>query len=200
MEKLPGLSEIMGALTSPDIGICDACAAEVADRSSRRYRYAFNSCPECGARFTLAGDGAPGCQEIGTGLVQCSDCRREYNDPSDRRYQGLFNSCPVCGPKLCFYRSGEKQHGDPLKLFDQLIQEGGIVAVKGLGGYHLAGDARNEKTVSRLRKKKLRYEKPFAVMMRDIDTVKRFCHLNAEEEALLRCAGKPIVLLQKRED
>lgn len=186
-------------LISPDIGICDLCAAEIADRSSRRYRYAFTSCPDCGARFTLAGEGTCGCGETGPGPVQCPDCRREYADPSSRRFRWPFSSCPVCGPQLAFYRAGEKQCGDPLALFDQLIREGGIVAVKGLGGYHLAGDARNEATVARLRKNKLRYEKPFAVMMRDIETVKRFCRLDAAEEALLRCAEKPIVLLQKRE-
>lgn len=186
-------------MISPDMGICDACAAEIADKGSRRYRYAFNSCPDCGARFTITGDSSCYRQEAGSDLVQCPYCRREYEDPANRRYQGWFSSCPACGPELCFYKAGVKQDGDPLLLFDRLIREGGIVAVKGLGGYHLACDVQNEAAVARLREKKSRYEKPFAVMMRDIDTVKRCCYLDAQEEAALRCAQKPIVLLQKKE-
>lgn len=107
--------------------------------------------------------------------------------------------CPQQDPEFSFYRAKEKQQGNPFVLFDECIKGGGIVAVKGLGGYHLACDAGNEAAVARLRERKLRYEKPFAVMMRDMDRVKRFCHVRAAEEAALRCEKKPIVLLRRKE-
>jgi hydrogenase maturation protein HypF len=187
-------------LISPDIGICAACAAEIADKSNRRYRYAFTNCTDCGPRFTIICD-IPYDRKNTTmsEFIQCPDCRREFEDPFDRRFHAQPNACPVCGPKLFFYKRGERQHGDPLALFDECIRESGIIAVKGLGGYHLACDGQNEGAVTRLRKNKVRYDKPFAVMMRDIDTVKRFCYVDAEEEATLKCARKPIVLLRKKE-
>ena len=157
-------------LISPDVGICSACAAEMADPNNRRYRYAFTNCTDCGPRFTIICD-IPYDRKNTTmsGFILCPDCRHEYEDPFDRRFHAQPNACPVCGPELYFYKAGVKQQGDPFALFDECIREGGIVAVKGLGGYHLACDAQNEDAVSRLRKNKLRYDKPFAVMMRDLD-------------------------------
>lgn len=192
---------VRNAQISPDIGICDACAADIADKNNRRYRYAFTNCTDCGPRFTIIRD-IPYDRKNTTmaEFAQCPDCRREYEDPYDRRFHAQPNACPVCGPKLSFYKAGEMQRGDPRTLFDECIREGGIVAVKGIGGYHLACDAKNEDAVARLRKNKIRYDKPFAVMMRDMDTVKRFCDVDAEEEAILSCARKPIVLLQKKEN
>ena len=191
---------VRNALISPDIGICDACAADIADKNNRRYRYAFTNCTDCGPRFTIIRD-IPYDRKNTTmaEFVQCPDCRQEYEDPYNRRFHAQPNACPVCGPKLSFYKAGEMQQGDPCTLFDECITEGGIVAVKGIGGYHLACDAKNEDAVARLRKNKVRYDKPFAVMMRDIDTVRRFCDVDAEEEAILSSARKPIVLLKKKE-
>ena len=185
-------------LISPDIGICAACAAEIADKSNRRYRYAFTNCTDCGPRFTIICD-IPYDRKNTTmsEFIQCPDCRREFEDPFDRRFHAQPNACPVCGPKLFFYKRGERQHGDPLALFDECIRESGIIAVKGLGGYHLACDGQNEGAVTRLRKNKVRYDKPFAVMMRDIDTVKRFCYVMPKRRQHLS-ARKPIVPFRKK--
>lgn len=188
-------------LISPDIGICDACAADIADKNNRRYRYAFTNCTDCGPRFTIIRD-IPYDRENTTmaEFIQCPECHREYNDPYDRRFHAQPNACPLCGPKLCFYKAGKIQPGDPYALFDECMRKGEIVAVKGIGGYHLACDAKNADAVARLRKNKFRYDKPFAVMMRDIETVKSFCNMDEMEEAILLCNRKPIVLLEKKED
>jgi len=190
---------VRNALISPDIGICDACIEDIEDKNNRRYRYAFTNCTDCGPRFSIVRD-IPYDRKNTTmaEFVQCADCLREYEEPCDRRFHAQPNACPVCGPKLAFYEAGRIKHGDPCALFDECIKEGGIVAVKGIGGYHLACDAKNESAVARLRKNKIRYDKPFAVMMRDIGTVRRFCELDAAEEAVLACARKPIVLLKKK--
>ena len=188
-------------LLAPDMGICAACTAEIAEPKNRRYRYAFTNCKDCGPRFTLARALAtdPG-DSRRAHFMRCPNCRQEYEEPQDRRFQAEPNTCPVCGPSLDYYRLGERQEGDPYALFDEDIKEGKIVAVKGIGGYHLVCDAKNEGAVARLRKNKVRYDKPFAVMMRDLDTVQRLCHLNVVEESLLSSARKPIVLLKKREN
>jgi [NiFe] hydrogenase maturation protein HypF len=188
------------ALISPDIGICDACAAEVMDPGNRRYRYPFTNCTDCGPRFTIIRD-IPYDRRNTTmsEFVQCPECQREYNDPTNRRFHAEPNACPACGPKLSFYRNGELIGGDPFLLFDECIKSGGIVAVKGLGGYHLACDAFNEDAVERLRMRKVRYDKPFAVMMDSIETVRENCIVNDEELAMLTGPRKPIVLLQKKE-
>jgi hydrogenase maturation protein HypF len=188
-------------LISPDVGICSACAAEIADPQNRRYRYAFTNCTDCGPRFTIICD-IPYDRRNTTmsGFMLCPECRREYEDPLDRRFHAQPTACPVCGPQLYFSKAGVEQEGDPFALFDQCIHEGGIVAVKGLGGFHLACDARNEAAVTRLREKKVRHDKPFAVMMRDLDAVRRYCELEAAEEAALLCARKPIVLLRKKKN
>lgn len=192
---------VRNALISPDIGICDECRADIADKNNRRYRYAFTNCTNCGPRFTIIRD-IPYDRKNTTmaEFVQCPDCRHEYENPYDRRFHAQPNACPVCGPKLSFYIAGQIKQQDPYVLFSKCINEGMIVAVKGIGGYHLACDAKNEDAVARLRKNKVRYDKPFAVMMRDIGTVRRFCKLDETEERILTSARKPIVLLKKRDD
>ena len=188
-------------LIAPDIGICEACAKEIADKNNRRYRYAFTNCTDCGPRFTIVHEIPYDRKNTSMSVFrQCSACRQEYEDPFNRRFHAQPNACPVCGPELYFCQAGEKQPGDPLVLFDECIRGGGIIAVKGLGGYHLACDAQNDHAVARLRKNKLRYDKPFAVMMRDLAAVKHFCTVDAAEEAALLCARKPIVLLRKKEN
>jgi len=192
---------VRNAFISPDIGICDDCKADIDDKNNRRYRYAFTNCTNCGPRFTIIRD-IPYDRKNTTmaEFIQCVDCQHEYEDPYDRRFHAQPNACPVCGPKLSFYVAGKIKQGDPYALFSEYISKGGIVAVKGIGGYHLACDARNEDTVARLRKSKIRYDKPFAVMMRDIGTVRRFCEVDKAEEEILTSARKPIVLLKKKED
>lgn len=192
---------VRNTLISPDIGICNACAADIADKNNRRYRYALTNCTDCGPRFTIIRD-IPYDRKNTTmaEFVQCPDCQHEYEDPYNRRFHAQPNACPACGPVLYFYEAGEKQQRDPCALFDECIRGGGIVAVKGIGGYHLACDAKNEDAVTRLRKNKVRYDKPFAVMMHDIDTAKHFCYVDETEEAMLLSARKPIVLLKKKEN
>lgn len=198
---LESLEGERNAFVSPDIGICDACAAEIMDKNNRRWHYAFTNCTDCGPRYTILRD-IPYDRKNTTmaGFVQCPDCLGEYEDPADRRFHAQPNACPVCGPKLTFCKEGEVLDADPYELFDKWVHEGGIIAVKGIGGYHLACDAANEDAVKRLRKNKIRYDKPFAVMMRSIDTVRKFCDINRQEEETLLCPGKPIVLLKKKKD
>jgi hydrogenase maturation protein HypF len=188
------------ALISPDIGICDACRKEIFDPKDRRFLYAFTNCTNCGPRFTIIRD-IPYDRKSTTmaGFTQCPACQAEYDDPLDRRFHAQPNACPVCGPKLTFLADGKAPAGDPLALFGDFIAQGKIVAVKGLGGFHLACDAANEHAVARLRYGKARYEKPFAVMMRDMGVIRTYCEISDEEETLLSCRRKPIVLLNKKE-
>jgi hydrogenase maturation protein HypF len=192
---------VKNALISPDIGICDACAADITDPKNRRYRYPFTNCTDCGPRFTIIKD-IPYDRRNTTmsEFIQCRQCQSEYDDPGNRRFHAQPNACPACGPKLSFYRAGKLIEGDPFLLFDECIKSGGIVAVKGLGGYHLACDAYNESAVKKLRKNKVRYDKPFAVMMDSIDTVRDNCIINDDELSVLTGPQKPIVLLEKKED
>jgi hydrogenase maturation protein HypF len=194
-------SGVRNALISPDIGICDECRADIEDKNNRRYRYAFTNCTNCGPRFTIIRD-IPYDRKNTTmaGFIQCAECLHEYEDPYDRRFHAQPNACPVCGPKLSFYTAGELMQGDPYALFCECINKGMIVAVKGIGGYHLACDAKNEDAVVRLRKNKIRYDKPFAVIMRDIAAVRRYCDVDEAEEAQLMSPRKPIVLLKKKEN
>ncbi|MHB1154104.1 MAG: carbamoyltransferase HypF [Eubacteriales bacterium] len=191
---------IKSALISPDIGICDACKADITDKNNRRYQYAFTNCTDCGPRFSIILN-IPYDRKNTTmsGFAQCPDCLYEYEGQDNRRFHAQPNACPVCGPELYFYKDGERKSGNPYELFDECIKKGGIAAVKGLGGYNFVCDAENEDAVAKLRKRKIRYDKPFAVMIRDIDTVKHFCFVDAAEEKTLLCAAKPIVLLKKNE-
>ena len=188
------------ALISPDIGICDACKKDIFNPEDRRFGYAFTNCTNCGPRFTIIRD-IPYDRKSTTmaDFAQCKACQAQYDNPLDRRFHAQPNACPVCGPKLSFLVDGKAVEGDPIGFFGSFIARGQIVAVKGLGGFHLACDAENEAAVARLRRAKARDEKPFAVMMRDPDAVRRTCSLSSEEEALLACHRKPIVLLHKKE-
>ncbi len=189
------------ALISPDIGICDDCLRELFSKDDRRYRYPFINCTNCGPRFSIIED-IPYDRKFTSmrGFTQCSPCQSEYENPLDRRFHAQPNACAVCGPRLAFLVDGVEQAGDPVALFTDSIREGKIVAVKGIGGFHLACDATNESAVRLLRARKQRYEKPFAVMLRNLDAVNRYCEVSPEEEALLTSPQKPIVLLQKREN
>lgn len=187
------------ALISPDIGICDDCKRELLSADDRRYRYPFINCTNCGPRFSII-EHVP-YDRANTSMrafTQCTLCQSEYENPLDRRFHAQPNACGVCGPRLSFVVDDTVQEGDAIAHFTALIRAGSIVAVKGIGGFHLACDATNETAVRLLRARKQRYEKPFAVMMRDLNEVKHACLLSAEEEALLVGARKPIVLLQKR--
>ena len=187
------------ALISPDIGICEDCRRELLSKTDRRYRYAFINCTNCGPRFSII-ERVPydRAHTSMRNFALCPPCKREYEDPLDRRFHAQPNACADCGPRLSFLVGGVPQAGDPIALFADYIHSGKIVAVKGIGGFHLACDAANESAVQRLRARKQRYEKPFALMLRDMDHVRRVCNVSAAEELLLTSPQKPIVLLSQR--
>lgn len=186
-------------LISPDIAICPACRHDIFDKNNRRYLYPFTNCTDCGPRFTIIKD-VPYDRENTTmaSFTMCQKCAGEYTDPASRRFHAQPNACPVCGPSLSFLTPDGSIHdsADAIKLFDEYIKNGKIVAVKGLGGYNLACDAENEAATARLRELKHRYGKPFAVMVRDVECARSICYVSPDEEALLSSPRAPIVLLR----
>ncbi len=200
-------------LVSPDIATCDDCLSELLDPADRRFRYPFINCTNCGPRFTIIED-MPYDRPKTTmkRFTMCPQCQTEYEDPNNRRFHAQPNACPVCGPKLSFVggRMGggeaarlgagkiEKCGEDALGAAVAMLKEGKIVAVKGLGGFQLACDAENEDAVTRLRTRKRRYGKPFAVMMTGLDEVEEFCEVHAKERDLLLSPERPIVLLKQK--
>ena len=180
-----------------DVATCDDCARELADPADRRFRYPFVNCTNCGPRYTIIRS-IPYDRASTTmaGFVMCADCRREYEDPADRRFHAEPTCCPVCGPQLSLLSpDGDllAKAGDALDATVALLVEGRILAVKGLGGYHLACDATNAEAVAELRRRKARDDKPFALMV-DLPTARTLCHLSPEAEAALTSPRRPIVL------
>lgn len=190
-------------LIAPDMAVCPECLADMRDPQNRRYRYPFTNCTNCGPRFTIIA-GLPYDRPLTTmrDFAMCASCAAEYKDPCDRRFHAQPNACPVCGPQMSFYdhECGPVRGDEVWPLAQKALKDGQILAVKGLGGYHLVCDAQNEQAVLTLRRRKYRWDKPFAVMMPDIDTVRRFCQLNDDEEVLLDSRRRPIVLLQKKNE
>ncbi len=189
---------------SPDVAICDDCLRELFDPRDRRYRYPFINCTNCGPRFTIIRD-IPYDRPNTTmaPFVMCPDCQAEYDDPTNRRFHAQPNACPVCGPQVEFRPSltAPSVHGDEaIQAARAALRAGAIVAVKGLGGFHLACDATRDEPVARLRERKGRVDKPFAIMSFDLATVERYCEVNDAERALLTSRQRPIVLLRRRPD
>ena len=187
---------------SPDIAVCEDCVHELFDPSDRRYLHPFINCTACGPRLTIL-DTLP-YDRAGTSMAEfplCARCADEYEDTHNRRYHAQPVCCNDCGPTLNLIASGaEKWRGQhPIAAARDVIRSGGIVAVKGIGGFHLCCDAANEQTVSRLRRLKNRPAKPFAVMARNLETAKCLCALDEPAQVLLDSPQKPIVLLQKKE-
>jgi hydrogenase maturation protein HypF len=190
------------ALVSPDTATCADCLAELADPADRRHRYPFINCTNCGPRFTIVRD-VPYDRPATTmaSFAMCADCAREYHDPGDRRFHAQPVCCPACGPSLALLdRDGTAAggDGDPLAGAAARLRDGAVVAVKGLGGYHLAADAAGEPVVAALRARKHREDKPFAVMVADLAGARALCRVDPAEEAMLTSPRRPIVLLRRR--
>ena len=175
----------------PDLATCPQCLSEVLDSENRRHAYPFANCTQCGPRYTIVLE-IPYDRPNTTmrGFTMCADCRREYEDPKNRRFHAQPNACPVCGPAL------ESTLGEAAKA----LAEGRIVALKGIGGFQLLADANNELAVNELRRRKHREEKPFAVMMPDLNAVRRYCLLSDAEAETLMAPAAPIVLLEPAGD
>ena len=185
---------------SPDIATCDKCREELFDKNNKRYLHPFINCTQCGPRLTIM-DTMP-YDRVRTTMADfpmCKDCAAEYTDPLTRRYDAQPVCCNDCGPEV-YIIGTDLKGGAAITETRRQIMNGKIVAIKGIGGFHLCCDAKNEEAVKRLRKLKNRPMKPFALMMRDIETVKRECIVKAEQEEYLKGWQKPIMLLEKRED
>jgi len=186
---------------SPDVSICADCARELFDPKDRRYRYPFINCTNCGPRFTIIQD-IPYDRPKTTmaGFEMCPECEHEYENPLDRRFHAQPVACPQCGPQVWFEKErqilGKKD--DAISLAREWLQNGKIIAIKGLGGYHLACDAANDQAVNNLRMRKKRTDKPFALMAFDLETLQRHCRVNADETELLLSPQHPIVILDRR--
>lgn len=189
---------------SPDVAVCDECLAEMSDPANRRYRYPFINCTNCGPRLTII-DGAPYDRARTTmrTFEMCDACRSEYEDKADRRFHAQPIACPACGPRVRLIEGAGRVRDsdrDPITAAARALGEGAIVAIKGLGGYHLSCTASHRQAVDRLRSRKAREAKPFAVMARDPETARAWCIVTEQEEALLLSRQRPIVLLEKRRD
>ncbi|MDQ5818792.1 MAG: carbamoyltransferase HypF [Actinomycetota bacterium] len=190
------------ALISPDVATCSECVAELFDPADRRYRYPFTNCTNCGPRFTITRS-VPYDRAMTTmaHFEMCPECLNEYDDPSDRRFHAQPNACPVCGPQVKLLdRFGHELHGrpdDPILRAARMLRGRAVVAIKGLGGYHLACDPFDERAVRTLRGRKVRQDKPFALMARDLEQVHELCRVGPEEEKLLTSPARPIVLLER---
>jgi hydrogenase maturation protein HypF len=186
---------------SPDVALCAACAAELRDPSNRRHGYPFITCTDCGPRFTVI-ESMPYDRVRTTmrAFGQCKACLREYRDPTDRRYHSETNSCPECGPQVWLEGDGPvPTRGDEaIRRAGSLLARGRILAVRGLGGFHLACDAGNEAAVERLRERKHRDRKPLAVMVASVDDARRLACVSDEEAGLLGSRERPIVVLERR--
>lgn len=194
------------ALVPPDIGTCDACWHDFSDPENRRYGYPFTNCTHCGPRYTII-EAVPYDRATTTmaSFVMCADCQAEYDDPTNRRFHAQPNACPVCGPSLALAPSGARLRADFFGNPDslpaiaesrRLLGTGAILAVKGLGGFLLACDATNDRSVNMLRKRKRRPHKPFALMARDVASVRQICEVTAADEAALMHPRRPIVVLR----
>jgi hydrogenase maturation protein HypF len=194
----PRSGEARAAIT-PDTATCQACLHELFDPADRRFRYPFTNCTNCGPRFTIV-RGVPYDRPCTTmaGFTMCAACQSEYDDPGDRRFHAQPNACPDCGPSLRLAGADGAQAGDPLRAVAQALAAGAIVAVKGIGGFHLACRADDEPAVAALRARKHREDKPFAVMAPDLAAVRDLVEAEPEDEALLLARERPIVLMPRR--
>jgi hydrogenase maturation protein HypF len=188
---------------SVDTGACADCLAEVDDPDDRRYQYPFTNCTNCGPRYTIV-KSVPYDRPATTmaGFAMCAACRREYDDPGDRRFHAQPNACPDCGPHVSLRAADGAVLADGVDALEATVaalERGQIVAVKGVGGYHLAVDAGKDEAVTRLRRRKERDDKPFALMVPDVESARELCELDPAAQAALASPGRPIVLAPRRE-
>jgi hydrogenase maturation protein HypF len=189
---------------SADVATCDDCLRELFDPNDRRYRYPFINCTNCGPRFTII-ENIPYDRANTTmrDFEMCAACRHEYEDPLDRRFHAEPTACPRCGPQLTLrdaYGTKASDIGDLIAEAAALLRRGKILAVKGIGGFHLACDALSRNAVEQLRLRKFREDKPFALMAASVAAIRAFCDVSTEEAALLQSGPRPIVLLARRTD
>ena len=195
------LGEEHRALISPDVAICDDCLRELFDPADRRYHYPFINCTNCGPRFTIVREIPYDRPRTSMAVFpMCPACQREYDDPGNRRFHAQPNACWDCGPRVELWdaQGGRIETGEPIVEAASCLASGAVVAVKGLGGFHLAADATNGAAVERLRERKRRVGKPFAIMVRDLASLEQFTELNDLSRGLLLGPERPIVLLPKK--
>lgn len=194
-------NETRTVLVSPDLATCQDCLREVFDPQDRRHEYPFLNCTNCGPRLSIIKD-VPYDRDKTTMAVfgMCPDCQNEYHNPQNRRFHAQPNACPVCGPRLTLMDNQGNRFNttNPVSSTTKLLKEGYIIAIKGIGGYHLACNALDKDAVSTLRKRKYREDKPFALMAKDLKTIAKFCYLTPAERELLESVERPIVLLRKK--
>jgi len=189
------------ALIPADVSTCEDCFREIMDPGDRRFQYPFTNCTNCGPRFTIIREvpyDRP--QTTMASFPMCLWCREEYENPEDRRFHAEPTACPVCGPRVWLEIDGKRVEDEVLKAAGRWLKEGKIVAVKGLGGFHLTADARNDAAVRLLRNRKGRVAKPFAVMVKGLAEAELLGELGDEERSLLLSPERPIVLVRRRED
>ena len=190
-------------LISPDIALCKDCEKEMTEEKNKRYRYPFTNCTSCGPRFSIIRK-LPYDRPYTTMDVfkMCPSCQKEYEEPSDRRFHAQPNACPVCGPRVWLEGSMDNivETKEALNKAVLLLKKGAILGIKGIGGFHLVCDGGNERAVEVLRERKARPSKPFALMMKNIETAKQHCIISEVEQGILQGAQRPILLLQKKED
>ncbi|SPM37532.1 Hydrogenase maturation factor HypF (carbamoyltransferase) [Mycobacterium rhizamassiliense] len=204
--RIVGSQTVAGAKTPipPDIAVCDDCVAELFDPRDRRYRHPFITCTNCGPRFTIIRE-LPYDRPATTmsAFPMCGRCAAEYHDPSDRRFHAQPIACPDCGPSLSFWAptDGCLAGSDPaLAATQRALAAGAVIAIKGIGGYHLACRVDDEDTVTALRARKMRGAKPFAMLVRDLGVARRYARIDDSEAAVLSSSARPIVLLRRRTD
>ena len=197
-------SKNKSTIISPDIAICDDCLNDINDMSNFRYNYSLTNCTNCGPRYSIIKT-VP-YDRINTSMFSfklCDKCKNEYENPTNRRYHAQPIACEKCGPNVVLYSNKNKVLSsdiNAIKEIAQKINEGSIVAIKGMGGFHLICDANNDKTIEDLRTRKSRLNKPFAVMFKDINSIKSYVELTPKEEEFLSSKEKPIVLVKKKKE
>jgi len=188
-------------LISPDVATCDECTSELLSPEDRRYRYPFINCTNCGPRYSIT-RAVPYDRPNTTmdAFTMCPSCKAEYTDPANRRFHAVPNACPDCGPHVELYHGEARIEGNEIAKAADFLKEGKVVAIKGLGGFHLSCDATNSEAVALLRERKRKSNKPFALMARDINEVRRYCEITEDEEMHLLSPRRPVVLLRKKAD